>query len=570
VNFDGTNGTAPNSIIQGSDGNFYRTTFIGGTVGPGTVFKMTPSGTLTTLHSFSGPDGGGPGGPISVGGLLKGQDGNLYGTTFGGGGPALAGTVFMITTGGALTTLYVFQNQGDGYEPTGALAQGPDGTLYGTTFEGGGGCGSVYSVTPGGAFSSLFGFCSGGTADGVLPLGGLVRGADGNFYGTTTYGGVFGNGEVFQVTPGGALTVLYSFGTTLGQAFYPITAIQGSDGNFYGATNLNGLTTATGTCPGQACGTIFKLTPNGALTTLHVFSGTDGVAADALVQGTDGNLYGTTGTGGTGTTCKDGCGTVFKMTLSGAFTTLYDFTSTDVSAPSGIVMGMDGALYGTAIGQANSNGVIYRLALGSSSTTSEPSISPNGVVSASDYGKFPATAPGSQIEIYGNNLARDTRGWSGTDFDGLNAPTSLDGTFVTIGGKSAFVDYISPGQVNVIVPSGVPTGIQQLTVTTAAGTSGAYNVTVNAFEPGLLAPAAFKIGGTQYVAAFFPDTTPALPVGAVSGLASHPAKPGDIVTLYGIGFGPVIPAIPAGQLVEASNTLASSLEISALRQNPTE
>jgi uncharacterized protein (TIGR03437 family) len=192
--------------------------------------------------------------------------------------------------------------------------------------------------------------------------------------------------------------------------------------------------------------------------------------------------------------------------------------------------------------------------------TPQPSI--GGVVSASDYGKFPDTAPGSQIEIYGSNLARDVRGWSGADFTNGIAPTSLEGTSVSIGGKAAFVDYISPGQVNVVVPSDVPTGLQQLTVTTAAGTSSDYQITVNALEPGLLAPAAFKIGGTQYVAAFFPDNSAALPAGAITGLPSHPAKPGDIVTLYGIGFGPVIPNIPAGQIVEGSNKLASSFEMS--------
>jgi uncharacterized protein (TIGR03437 family) len=191
-----------------------------------------------------------------------------------------------------------------------------------------------------------------------------------------------------------------------------------------------------------------------------------------------------------------------------------------------------------------------------------PSISLNGVVSASDYGKFPETAPGSQIEIYGSNLARDVRGWSGGDFTNGIAPTSLDSTFVTIGGKAAFVDYISPGQVNVVVPSDVPTGLEQLTVTTAAGTSSDYEITVNSLEPGLLAPAAFNIGGTQYVAAFFPDNSAALPTGAIAGLPSHPAKPGDVVTLYGIGFGPVIPNIPAGQIVDASNKLASSFAVS--------
>jgi uncharacterized protein (TIGR03437 family) len=190
-----------------------------------------------------------------------------------------------------------------------------------------------------------------------------------------------------------------------------------------------------------------------------------------------------------------------------------------------------------------------------------PAISTGGVVSASDYGKFAATSPGSQIEIYGSNLAGSTRGWYGADFNGVNAPTSLDGTSVTIGGKDAFVDYISPLQVNVVVPSDVPTGLQPLTVKTAGGTSAASEVTVNALEPGLLAPPSFDINGTQYVVAFLADGAFALPVGAMPGATSRPAKPGDIVTLYGIGFGQVVPDIPAGQLVKQSNTLASDFRM---------
>jgi uncharacterized protein (TIGR03437 family) len=182
------------------------------------------------------------------------------------------------------------------------------------------------------------------------------------------------------------------------------------------------------------------------------------------------------------------------------------------------------------------------------------------VVSASDYGKLPDTAPGSQIEIYGSNLARDSRGWTGADFTNGIGPTSLDGTSVTIGGKSAFVDYISSGQVNVVVPSDVPTGLQQLTVTTAGGTSAPFGITVNALEPGILAPASFNVGGTQYVFALLTDGDYALP--SSTGPTSRPARPGDIITLYGIGFGPVVPNISAGELVEQTNTLASILEIS--------
>jgi uncharacterized protein (TIGR03437 family) len=191
-----------------------------------------------------------------------------------------------------------------------------------------------------------------------------------------------------------------------------------------------------------------------------------------------------------------------------------------------------------------------------------PSINSGGIVSASAFGEFTSIAPGTWIEIYGTNLAIDTRTWQGSDFNGINAPTMLDGTSVTIGGLSAFVDYISPNQVDVLVPSNVATGAQQITVTTGVGTSAAYSITVNALEPGLLAPANFTIGGTPYVVAQFADYSYVLPTGAIAGLPSRPAVSGDIIVIYGIGFGPVTPAIAAGQLVGEANTLASGFQIS--------
>ena len=191
-----------------------------------------------------------------------------------------------------------------------------------------------------------------------------------------------------------------------------------------------------------------------------------------------------------------------------------------------------------------------------------PTISAGGVVSASDFGEFTSVSPGSWIEIYGSNLAVDTRSWTGSDFNGVNAPTSLDGTSVMIGGQAAFVDFISPGQVNALVPSNVATGMQPLTVTVGNLTSAAYSINVNPVEPGLDAPPSFNIGGMQYAVAVFADGTYVLPTGAIPGLASSPAQAGDEIVLYGIGFGPVTPDIPAGELVEQANTLTSSFAIS--------
>jgi len=191
-----------------------------------------------------------------------------------------------------------------------------------------------------------------------------------------------------------------------------------------------------------------------------------------------------------------------------------------------------------------------------------PSISAGGVVSAGAFGAFASVAPGSWIEIYGSNLATGTRSWTQADFNGVNAPTSLDGTKVTIGGEAAFVSYISGGQVNAQVPLDVGTGSQLLTVTTAGGTSAAYTLTVNATEPGLYAPPSDNIGGKQYAEALFSDgATQVLPPDSIQGATSRQAKPGDTITFYGIGFGAVFPNIPAGQIVQGSNTLASAFEM---------
>ncbi len=184
-----------------------------------------------------------------------------------------------------------------------------------------------------------------------------------------------------------------------------------------------------------------------------------------------------------------------------------------------------------------------------------------GVISASGFGGFSSIAPGTFIEIYGASLASDTRGWAGADFNGINAPTSLDGTSVSIGGQNAFISYISPAQVNALVPSTVQTGPQQITVKTAIGTSTPFTVNVNALEPGLLAIPSFNINGTPYTVALFPDGTFVLPTGAISGINSRPAKPGDVIVLYGIGFGPVTPYIPAGQLAEQTTSLATGLRM---------
>jgi len=196
------------------------------------------------------------------------------------------------------------------------------------------------------------------------------------------------------------------------------------------------------------------------------------------------------------------------------------------------------------------------------------------VVSASGFGDFSKIAPGTWIEITGTNLASNTRIWAGGDFSGVNAPQSLDGTSVSIGGQPAFVYYISPTQVNALVPGNVVSGSQQLTVTAGGAASAAFTVAVSALEPGLLAlpQSPWLNGSTQYVVAqtcdagktclLATDLTFILPAGtSIPGYPVRPAKPGETLTIYGIGFGPVTPDIPVGQIVGASNQLVNAVQM---------
>ncbi len=184
------------------------------------------------------------------------------------------------------------------------------------------------------------------------------------------------------------------------------------------------------------------------------------------------------------------------------------------------------------------------------------------IISAGSYGAFDAVTQGTWMEIYGANLAADSREWGGGDFNGVNAPTSLDGTKVTVGGQSAFIYYINPGQVDALVPDGAGTGPQPVIVTTAKGTSVPFSITVNPLEPGLLAPPVFVVNGSQYLAALFSDaSTYVLPPGAIAGVASRQAKPGETITTYGIGFGAATPNVPAGQIDEGATSKLNGLQV---------
>ncbi len=192
-----------------------------------------------------------------------------------------------------------------------------------------------------------------------------------------------------------------------------------------------------------------------------------------------------------------------------------------------------------------------------------PTIATPNVITAGNYGAFQAAAPGSWIEIYGYNLATvRTQQWTAADFNGNAAPTAIGGSKVTVGGKSAFVFYVSPAQLNVQVPSDVPVGNAAVVVTTAGGSSTPFMLTINATEPGVLAPpASFVINGNQHVVALIAGTfTYVLPV-AVNGIATVKAKAGDNLTLYGVGFGPTTPNINAGLIVQGTSQTTSPVTV---------
>jgi len=358
VNFDGTNGGKPViGLTPSLDGNFVGTTQFGTTYanGSGTLFEITPAGVLTTLASFPESAGTNPGG-----GVVQGGDGNFYGTTSY--GPGNDGTIFKITPSGSLTTLASFAFPSEGAYP-GQLTLGHDGNFYGPTVAGGSsyvdngfsGYGTFFEMTPGGTLSTLVNL--NGSAGSNFQAGNnnktraaLIQDGQGNFYGMTEYGGSFGYGNIFEITTAGAMTTLVSFDNASLGGYPQGSLVLAKDGNFYGTTSSGGT---------SGDGTIFQMTSSGTLTTLVNFSGTNGSAPVAgLIQASDDALYGTTSSGGT-----SGDGTLFKVTTTGSLTTLVNFNGTNGSAPSAaLLLASDGNFYGTtSTGGAGIYGTIFQM-----------------------------------------------------------------------------------------------------------------------------------------------------------------------------------------------------------------
>jgi uncharacterized repeat protein (TIGR03803 family) len=437
--FDGPNGGEPDlmTLVQGVDGAFYGTTLLGGNenacgFGCGTVFRINAAGALKTLPLIPRE------GDYPYAGLMLATDGSFYGTAVYGGDNG-NGAIFKIARPGELTTLYSFcslTNCADGTNPEGPLVEAADGGFYGTTTNGGanGDYGTVFKITAAGTLTTLYSFCAQiYCGDGDEPVGGLVQASDGNFYGTTFAGGSNGMGTVFKITAQGRFTSLYSFcvkASCVDGSEPEAGLIQAIDGDLYG-TSLSG--------GAHDVGTVFKITTNGTLITLYSFCAQTNCAdgsspAARLVQAIDGKFYGTTAIGGANL-----LGTIFKISSSGTLTTLHSFDSTDGAEPSGgLLQATDGNFYGaTFLGgpftcDSEGCGTIYSLGMG---------LGPF-VAFVHAAGKIGQTGP-----ILG-------QGFTGT-------------TSVSLNGTPASFTVVSDTFIRATVPAGATTGY--VTVTTPTG-----------------------------------------------------------------------------------------------------
>jgi uncharacterized repeat protein (TIGR03803 family) len=415
-NFNGTNSSQYPQIVtpaQGRDGKLYGTTEGGA---GGSVFRIATSGSGGQLFALDGTDGSQP-----FGGVTLATNGNFYGTAEFGGSSG-DGVLFQITASGTYTVLHDFTGSGDGVFPVGPPIEASDGSLYGATLYGPGTVGAtVYKYDSSQGFSTIYTFDpqQGATLDGPL-----LQASDGDLYGTLQGDGANGCGGIFRLTTSGVLLNNYSFPCGKGPSSPNGPLVQASDGNFYGTTGIGGK---------KGYGTIFKMSRQGIVSVLYSFSGSplDGRQPYiGLVQATDGNLYGSTGRGGTAD-----CGTLYQITTAGVYTLLYSFVQSTGKFTGGAVQHTNGLIYGTAFeGGLHNLGSIFSLDLGLGSFITF--VRPNGGI-------------GQTAQILGQGLT----GTTSVTFNGIAATsfTVVNDTYMTA-----------------VVPSGATTG--KVVVTTPGGT----------------------------------------------------------------------------------------------------
>lgn len=348
-------------LLLADDGNFYTTASSGGSSGVGAILRLTPTGTVTVVHSLAGAPNGGS---SPYAGLIQASDGALYGTTYLGGSANL-GTVYRVTTDGTYTLLHSFSNQSQGgFLPYAGVVEAGDGNLWGTTLRGGpSDSGTIFRISLSGSFSAVHSF---NKTDGHAPEGRLAAGPDGALYGTTLSGGTADRGTVFRVTTDGTVTSLYSF-PALG-AFVDGYATNdvganpragltlGADGNFYGTTYQGGT---------KGHGTVFRITPDGTLTVLHHFAGPPHDGSGPLGTATplaDGSIVGTTERGGT-----SNYGVTWRIDPQGNYEVLHPFTGAIADGAQGYatLTELNGYLYGVSYTDTSvlSSGSFFRLEL---------------------------------------------------------------------------------------------------------------------------------------------------------------------------------------------------------------
>jgi len=478
--FIGPQGSAPEAeLIQGADGNFYGTTFDGGTgqcsngsivIGCGTIYSIAPSGVETVLFNFTydADTNSSVNGIWPTAGLVQGPDGSFYGTAQSGGNNQAVcnavdgcGTIFRITSKGVFSLLHQFcSNQCsdgsiEGGQPVGRLLLASDGNFYGVTIEGGFfSQGTVYRITPSGKITILYYFNGNenGATDGLNPAAGLIEGKDGNLYGTTQFGGLDGaGGTIFKMTKGGVETILHNW-VRNGNGDFPDGSqprgalIQASDGNFYGTTYFS----SNGGIP--VLGTLFRLTRDNVFTKLYDFNLNNtysGIGPGAgVIQASDGNLYGTTTEGG-----SSDFGTLYQSTLNGTVSSVFSYDCADDGATPLDVMlqAADGTFYVTAAICGTLNGI------GGSGTIVQVSGSlPKPLPAVLEF--VPAKAAvGKTVIIGGNHFIGTTK----VSFNGTAATFKVTST-ETI--TATVPPGATSGPVSVTNPGGTAMSAQSFTV----------------------------------------------------------------------------------------------------------